>query len=268
MISPRCGFIWQALVAGIGAWAFCFSVTFPARAAHEIRLAEFSTPILAADAGRVQNIALAVRKINGTIIRPGESFSFNQTVGPRDAQHGWAPAAELYQGEFVMGYGGGICQVSSTLYNAVLLAGLPIAERHHHDRPLEYVAPGRDATVVWNLLDFRFRNTTGAPVRVVARLLPGEPQRVEVAVTGPAPRTPQQIQIEASDLRYLPPELVEIVDPTLNPNQRVVADEGAYGLEVSIHRIFRGPAGERRELVSHDQYPPKPGKVRIGPKTD
>lgn len=229
------------------------------------RLARFTTPILSADAGRVKNIATAISKISGTVLKPGEIFSFNDLVGPRDEAHGWAQANELYQGEYVLGYGGGICQVSSTLYNAVLLAGLEIKERYHHDRPLQYVSPGRDATVVYNVLDFKFRNSSAAAVVIEARILDGSPRQIEVSVHGPAaPQPDRAVRLEDADVRFFPPDIVETPDPALDANQRVVVDEGYYGIEVKIYRIFDENGRQRRELVSHDRYRPKEGKVRVG----
>lgn len=233
-------------------------------AARQFRVARFATPILAADPGRVHNISMAVRKISGFVLKPGQEFSFNEIVGPRDASHGWAPAKELYQGEFVMGYGGGICQVSSTLYNTVLLGGLEIKQRFHHSRPLQYVAPGRDATVAWNTLDFRFRNSTGAPLMVGARVLPGSPQQIEVSLYAPH-RVPEgRISIEVTDLRYFPPEMEESLDARMPAGERLVTDEGHYGIEVKVYRVFHDGGRKRRELVSHDNYLPKSGKVRVG----
>ncbi|HWH69751.1 MAG TPA: VanW family protein [Candidatus Sulfotelmatobacter sp.] len=228
------------------------------------QVARFTTPILAAEPGRVQNIAMAVRKISGTAMKPGQVFSFNDVVGPRDAEHGWAQANELYQGEFVRGYGGGICQVSSTLYNTVLLSGLEVKERYHHDRPLQYIEPGRDATVAWNVLDFKFRNNTDMLILIGARILPGSPQEIEVALYAPRQVPEGAITLEAADVRYYPPELEEIPDKTLKSHQRNVVDEGHYGIEVKMYRIFRTEGKERRELVSHDKYQPKAGKVRVG----
>jgi len=227
------------------------------------QIARFTTPILAAEPGRVKNIALAAEKISGQVVRPGQIFSFNEAVGPRDPAYGWAQAREIYQGEYVLGYGGGICQVSSTLYNAVLLAGLEVMERYHHERPLQYVDPGRDATVVWNVLDFKFRNNTEQPLVMTARILPGSPQQLEVALHSPEP-LPTPVRVEEDDLRYYPPEMEEELDPTLPANQRKVVDEGHYGLEVKVYRVYGSGRGERRELVSHDRYLPKPGKVRVG----
>jgi vancomycin resistance protein YoaR len=227
-------------------------------------IARFTTPILAADPGRVQNIAMAVNKISGVALKPGQVFSFNGVVGPRDAEHGWAPAKELYQGEFVLGFGGGICQVSSTLYNAVLLGGLEVKERYHHDRPLQYVEPGRDATVVWKVLDFRFRNSTGSTVLIGAQIIPGAPQRIEVTLYAPSPAPEGGVVVETGDVRYFPPALEEVLDPALPADARHVLDEGHYGIEVKTYRVYRQGDKERRELISHDRYLPKAGKVRVG----
>src|SRR5690606_9807336 len=97
-------------------------------------------------------------------------FSFNRVVGPRTLAKGFLPAPEIVGEEFVEGVGGGICQVSSTLYNAALYADLQIVERYRHSVPLGYVPPGRDATLQYGVMDFQFRNTTGEPliVRAVA----------------------------------------------------------------------------------------------------
>ncbi|MFZ5816974.1 MAG: VanW family protein [Bacillota bacterium] len=234
--------------------------------AHSRRyqVSRFTTPILSADAGRVHNISMAVRKISGLLLRPGQVFSFNQVVGPRDKANGWAQAKELYQGEFVLGYGGGICQVSSTLYNSVLLAGLEVKERYHHDRPLSYVRPGRDATVAWNLLDFRFRNNQEVPLLVGARILPGQPQQIEVTLHAPRPLQGGPITIEEADVKYLPPTMVEVLDEKLPAGEREVIDEGHYGIDLKIYRLFGTGSRQRRELVSHDRYQPKAGKVLVG----
>lgn len=232
--------------------------------ARRYEVGRFTTPILVADPGRLQNIAIAVRKISGVALKPGQIFSFNDIVGPRDADHGWAQANELFQGEFVRGYGGGICQVSSTLYNAVLLSGLEIKERYHHDRPLQYVEPGRDATVAWKVLDFKFRNNTEKTLLIGARIVAGAPQEIEVTVFAPEQPGPAVISLEAGDIKYVPPELEEVPDRTLAADQRQVEDEGHYGIEVKIYRVYAEGGKERRELVSHDKYRPKAGKVRIG----
>lgn len=107
---------------------------------------------------RAVNVSLAASRINGVIIPPGESFSFNQTILPRTAANGYVEAPMIVNKRYVPGIGGGICQVSSTLYAAMLTAGLPATERHPHSLKMTYIPEGMDATVSGNTLDLRFTN--------------------------------------------------------------------------------------------------------------
>ena len=110
---------------------------------------------------RTNNIKLAAQAIDGTVLKPNEVFSFNQTVGPRTAEAGYQVAMIIEGHEFVPGLGGGICQVSSTLYNAVQLASLSVSERSRHSLAVAYVPPDQDATVAYPSLDFKFINNSG-----------------------------------------------------------------------------------------------------------
>ncbi len=111
-------------------------------------------------AGRWQNIKLACKSCNNTIIWPGKVFSFNEVVGPRTPERGYE-IAPIIGG---MDTGGGVCQVATTVFNAALKAGLPILERHPHSRPVPYVPPGKDATVSYNYADLRFKNDRPYPI--------------------------------------------------------------------------------------------------------
>ncbi len=117
---------------------------------------------------RTTNIALAAEAIDGTVVFPGETFSFNQVVGIRTPGKGYKKAAVIVRGELSEGVGGGICQVSSTLFNAVDRAGLSIVQRYSHSRNVAYVPPGRDATVSWGGPDFAFDNMYNQPVLIRA----------------------------------------------------------------------------------------------------
>ena len=118
--------------------------------------------------GRTRNIELSAEAIDNIILGAGDVFSFNTTLGPSDEAHGYQPAEEIVNGELVMGIGGGICQTSSTLYNAVDLLGVGYVEKHHHSLTVGYVPKGRDATVSYRGKDFRFENTTGVPLLLKA----------------------------------------------------------------------------------------------------
>jgi len=119
-------------------------------------------------ANRLNNIVLASEAVNGYILEPGEEFSFNRIVGIRTAERGFKSAPAYSGGEIVQAIGGGICQVSSTIYSAIKDTDIRVTERHPHGRPVAYLPWGRDATVSWGSLDFRFINNTDYPLRIDA----------------------------------------------------------------------------------------------------
>ena len=125
---------------------------------------------VAGSANRLNNIVLASDSINGIILEPGEQFSFNQIVGNRTAARGYRVAPAFSGGQKVQAIGGGICQVSSTLYSAIRDTDIKVTERHPHGQPISYLPRGRDATVSWGTLDFKFVNNTEYPLRVVIDL--------------------------------------------------------------------------------------------------
>lgn len=129
-------------------------------------LGSFSTVYNSANIPRSENIRIAASKINGCLLEPGGEFSFNKVVGKRDEQSGFKTAKVYQSGEVVDGVGGGICQVSSTLFNAVLFADLEIIKRTNHSMPVTYVSVGRDATVSYDYIDFVFRNNKSYPIRI------------------------------------------------------------------------------------------------------
>lgn len=129
-------------------------------------LGNYSTAFNPSNVERSDNIRLAAKKISGCLLEPGEVFSFNKIVGKRDEQSGFKTAKVYQSGEIVDGVGGGICQVSSTLFNAVLLADMEVIERTNHSMPVSYVENGRDATVSYDSIDFVFKNTAAYPIRL------------------------------------------------------------------------------------------------------
>ena len=129
-------------------------------------ISEFSTKYSQSQKDRTTNLKLAAEKINGTVLMPGEVFSYNTVVGKRTIDAGYKEAKIYVNGEVVDGLGGGICQVSSTLYNAVLYANLEIVERRNHQFVPSYVGAGLDATVVYGSIDFQFKNTRNYPIKI------------------------------------------------------------------------------------------------------
>jgi vancomycin resistance protein YoaR len=134
----------------------------------EVVVASYTTYFNPGVAGRTRNIQLSAEAINNVIVGTNDFFSFNTTVGPSDEAHGYQPAEEAVNGQLVMGIGGGICQTSSTLYNAVDQLKVQYVEKHNHSVTVGYVPVGRDATVSYGGKDFRFQNTANAPFLIKA----------------------------------------------------------------------------------------------------
>jgi len=148
------------------------SVTAETLKANIVEIANFNTPLLDKQPSRIKNIQLALSSINGYILNPNEEFSFNKVVGNRTQERGYevAPAIIKKDDDYEMGYevGGGVCQISTTLYNAALNCGLKITERHEHSKPIPYVEEGKDATVSYGAVDLRFVNNRSHPIKLSA----------------------------------------------------------------------------------------------------
>jgi vancomycin resistance protein YoaR len=138
---------------------------------RSMRIGRYVTSFNPSKKKRTNNIKLATKAIDNSVVFPGETFSFNRVVGKRTSSKGYLPAPVIVKGEFSEDIGGGICQVSSTLYNAVDNAGVKIVERFSHSRKVPYIPSGRDATVSWYGPDFEFKNNYNQPILIRARTL-------------------------------------------------------------------------------------------------
>ena len=218
-------------------------------------LCSFTTYFDAANVPRAANIALAASKLNGSVLEPGQTFSFNGAVGPRTEERGFVSAKIISGGRFTDGVGGGVCQVSTTLYNAALLSGLKIEEYHPHSLRVGYVAPSRDAMVSGTSCDLKFANCGRLPVYIRAEVCGGAvtcriyglPDGVERSflsrVTGSLPRPADVVE--------------EGEEALLSPGCEGTVSEG-YLVEVK--------GGVRRErLVRRDRYAGVPA-VRRAPR--
>ena len=159
-------------------------------------LAAFHTDYGSSSSNRRTNIELAASHMDGTLLAPGEVFSYNEVVGPRERNLGWKDAPTYQDGQVVPGPGGGVCQTSTTLYNAVLRAGLQIVKRSHHSMPVHYVEPGCDATVAYDSIDFQFRNNTSGPLMVSARTSGGS---LSFALFGVPEADPGKIRVVSGE---------------------------------------------------------------------
>ena len=137
----------------------------------EEEISSFSTKIIDEDDARDTNIRITCNAINGTIIKNGEEFSFNKVAGNPTPDRGYKKAGVFIDGELKKGYGGGNCQVSTTIYNAVnKIDGVNITERHEHEEEVGYIKKGRDSTVVYYDLDLKFENNTGYDIKLYTEL--------------------------------------------------------------------------------------------------
>lgn len=135
----------------------------------ETQIATYTTTLYDKEKARIENINLAISKLNGVIIENGAEFSFNNTIGPMDEKSGFKKATGFDgNGKKIKISGGGICQISSTLYNCALISGFQITERHPHSRRVYYVPKDKDATILYGSLDLKFINNSGGKVRIDA----------------------------------------------------------------------------------------------------
>ncbi len=200
------------------------------------QLGYYSTKYNAGDVSRSHNVALASQKINEVVLAPGDVFSYNETVGPRTTERGFR-VANVYVGNRVEpGVGGGICQVSSTLYNAVVLADLKIETRTNHSLPVTYVPLGRDATVSYGSIDFKFSNNTQAPIKIVASAGGGINK---IAIYGTKENKNKTIEISSQCIATSAPRLVQKEDPNLPEGTVEVEQKGANGSTYNTYKITK-----------------------------
>lgn len=227
-------------------------------------LAAFSTRYDVTNYNRSNNLSIAAEKIDGTVVMPGETFSYNQVVGERTIAEGYKEAGAFAGGGVVQSVGGGICQVSSTLYNVALLANLEIIERSNHAFLTGYVPESRDATVSWGSLDFQFKNTRQYPIKIEASAKNGVCQ---VAMYGIKEKVEYEVVIQPVLLSEIPYSVKYIEDRTLEKGKEVVEQSGQNGCTSEAYRILK-LNGEvvSKTLISKDTYDPMQRIVRKGTK--
>lgn len=221
-----------------------------------VLLSSFSTAYSEGNANRASNIALAASKLNGCVLGPGGELSFNAVVGARTAENGFLEAPTILDGKYVPGIGGGVCQVSTTLYNAALLAGITVSEYHPHSLPVGYVEPSFDAMVSGSGCDLRFRNELGGTVFFVLRAHGGV---LRVRVYGTA--SPVTYLRESVVTARIPPPEPEVAEGEPRAGKEGLASEGW------LIRREPGKADVRRRLRK-DRYAPTRGTVPPAPSSE
>ncbi|GIO88757.1 hypothetical protein J25TS5_56890 [Paenibacillus faecis] len=226
------------------------------------KIAEFSTELGASGAGRVHNVDAAARALDGLLLPPDGVFDYAAVVRAAEEQYGFREAPVIFGGRLVPGVGGGICQVSSTLYNATVRAGLDIVERRNHSVPVRYVPLGQDATFAEGHINFRFRNTTGNHLLIAAR---AEHGRMTVKLFGDIPGN-VLYDMESKTAKILPAANKYVVNPALPAGGRKVIVRGKPGFVVDTYRVkyVDGRIAERIRL-SRDTYPAQPNVIAVPP---
>lgn len=208
----------------------------------------------------IANVMLAAGAINMTLLNPGETFSFNSIVGLRTEEKGYQPGLMYSNGEVVTGVGGGICIMSTILYNAALETGLKIIERHPHSGPVSYAEPGRDAAVSFGWADLRFKNDTDSPLLIKAKV---ENDALMVTIFGNG-RPGQTVEITPKDYQVMPYKIEEIEDASMPEGQVIVDQTARAGFAVTIVRTFlQDGRRTKQEIVSEDVMLPQDKKIRV-----
>lgn len=229
-------------------------------------IGNFDTVITNPAQGGVSNIKLASSKINDHIIYPGEVFSTNEALGPTTAATGYMPAPVIVNGKLEDGIGGGICQVSTTLYNAVMYAELEIVERQCHSRPVGYVDKGRDATLAGDYLDFKFKNSTQYPIYIESYV---QGNNLFVNIYGDEIHSSgRNLKFESVITEILEPPAEKVIDDnTLPAGTRKVVSQPKEGYKVKVYKsIYDGANLLDKSHISTSTYKPARGEVRIGTK--
>jgi vancomycin resistance protein YoaR len=225
-------------------------------------VATFETPFSRAQGNRSRNIEVALSRVNGVVLSPGQTMSFNEVVGPRSVENGFQHAGEIFKGEMVDGVGGGTCQAASTLHAAAFFGGLDILERLPHSRPSAYIELGLDATVVYPAVDLKLRNPYDFPI-VIHAWIDGNKAKVELL----GARHPVTVKFGKTYLASFAfgrkvSEEPSVTKPTLK-------QKGMRGVQIRRSRVIDFTDGEPERIeTSVDTYPPVQEVYKVPPGYD
>ncbi|AID45275.1 hypothetical protein SFBM_1305 [Candidatus Arthromitus sp. SFB-mouse-Japan] len=230
------------------------------------KLSSYSTSYKSSSSERATNVELSASFINGTILMPGESFSFNRIVGQRTRERGFKDAAIIVGNVYESGLGGGICQTSSTLHQAVVRAGIIPTQRRNHSLPTSYMPLGFDAAVAWGSLDYVFKNTYSFPILID---ISTEGRNLTVSIYGDVTAVDKTYSTVAETQESIPYSTKYVNDNTLAKGTQVVQKNGVNGSKVKVYLVSKdkktGKVIEKKH-VWNDYYAPQDKVVRVGTK--
>jgi len=224
-------------------------------------LGTYPTSLENKEENTIYNIRLASEVINGILIKPQDIFSFNKYVGPAEKADGYKESTIIANGVFVNGYGGGICQVSSTLYNALLLANLPIVERYNHSvygEATKYVPLGQDAAIFYGFKDLRFKNNSDHMIVIFSKVFR---DTLQVSIFG-GNEGKAEVEIISKDKKVIDYQTIREKDSKLEAGQEKVVQEGVPGYQIKTYRIVRKNGEEKVEFLAEDTYKSVPMIIR------
>lgn len=225
-------------------------------------LASYSTSYATSSANRCTNVELATKSINGYVLMPGETFSYNDTVGQRTAARGYKEAGVYLNGEVTTGLGGGICQVSSTLYNAVLLSNLEIVERTNHTFKPSYVPAGQDATVSWGAPDFKFKNNRNYPIKISATT---SGKNIYFNIYGLKTDDDYEVKIVSNQVGTVPYTTSYQNTSSLPSGTQKVIQSGSNGCKTETYKIlYKNGTEVSRTLINADTYKAHNQVISVG----
>lgn len=228
------------------------------------KLGEYATKFNAADSDRTHNIKIATQSASNILVKPGEVFSLDKKTGPRLAKYGYKEADVIVNNELVPGIGGGVCQVSSTLYNAALLSNMKIVERKNHSLPSSYVPLGRDATISGDYIDLKFENTSNYPIYIYGEV---SGSWVRFSIYGCSENPGRTVKIKTEIVKRIEPQIKVIEDPTLPEGTEIVEKKAYTGYVVRSYRIITENGKEiSREELPLSTYQVVNGIKRVGTK--
>lgn len=230
-------------------------------------ISSFETFFRASDVARSGNIRIAGEAVDGVVVMPGEIFSMNKEVGPRVASKGYKEAHVIINGTLTLGLAGGICQATTTMYNAALLANFEIVTRRAHGLHVGYAKPGLDATISGDYIDMKFKNTNQYPIFIHTILKSG---MITVVIYGANEHPGQTVKLESQVLAKIDPQKPEYVsDPTLKKGEKIIDTKPSEGMRsVAYRKVFQDGKLIKTELLSKDKYKAVRSIIRIGTKAN